>query len=252
MIAKKEDTIATLREAGRRLARVMDALEEKVERGVTPTELDSLARRLIEEGGDKPAFLNYKPQGASYPYPASLCTSVNDEVVHGIPSEIPLVEGDIIGLDLGLIHNGVIVDMARTLPVGKIDAKAQKLLATTQNALMAGIKAIKAGKKIGDISAAIETVAKEQKYGVVRELGGHGVGKKVHEPPFVPNFGKKGTGDELVAGLVIAIEPMFNEGSHEVVLGADGYTYHTADGKRSAHFEHTILVTKKGAEIITA
>ncbi len=249
MVASDID-IPYFREAGKRLAAVLDAVESRVKAGVTTLELDALAEKLIRDGGDAPAFKGYTPQGASYPYPAALCTSVNDEVVHGIPGERILKEGDLIGLDIGLVHNGYIVDMARTIPVGKIDDEKKHLLQTTKKALMAGIKAAKTGEKVGDISSAIEETAED--YGIVRELGGHSVGKKVHEHPFIPNFGKKGTGVKLQEGLVIAIEPMLNVGGDDITLDSDGYTYRTKDGSFSAHFEHTVLVTDKGAEILTA
>ncbi len=246
---KKE--LQALREAGKRLARVLDVVEKKVAPGVTTSELDALAEKLIRDGGDAPAFKDYQPQGADYPYPATLCISVNDEVVHGIPGDRVLKEGDIVGLDLGLVHDGIITDMARTTAVGAVDKRVSKLLEHTKEALKEGIKAATLGNRIGDISAAIQTVAKREKYGVVRELGGHGVGHHVHELPFVPNYGKAGTGPVLIEGMVLALEPMFNLGGDGVVLEDDGYTYSTADGSLSAHFEHTILITKKGPETIT-
>lgn len=249
MVATKID-IPYLREAGKRLAAVLDIVEKEVEAGVTTAALDALAEKLIREGGDTPAFKGYQPHGASYPYPATLCVSVNDAVVHGIPGRRVLKEGDMVGLDLGLVHEGYVVDMARTVPVGKIDEEKKHLLKTTKKALMAGIKAAKTGKRVGDISAAVEEAAGD--YGIVRELGGHSVGRKVHEHPFIPNFGKRGTGVKLEDGLVIAIEPMLNSGGDDVTLDKDGYTYRTKDGSFSAHFEHTILVTDKGAEILTA
>lgn len=249
MIATEKD-IPHLREAGKRLARVLDAVVKEVRPGVTTGELDALAEQLIRAGGDLPAFKGYQPSGADFPFPATLCTSVNDEVVHGLPGERTLEDGDIIGLDIGLSHEGYIVDMARTIPVGTIDAETAHLLAVTKKALMAGIKAASAGARVGDISAAVESEAED--YGIVRELGGHAVGKKVHERPFIPNFGPKGKGPVLPEGMVIAIEPMLNAGGDDVFVTEDGYTYKTKDGSRSAHFEHTVLVTKKGAEILTA
>jgi methionyl aminopeptidase len=174
-------------------------------------------------------------------------------VVHGIPNEQPkiLKEGDVVSLDMGLVHKGMITDMAVTIPVGVIDEKAKKLLEVTEKGLSAGIKVVKVGGTTGDIGAAIETHANKAGFGIVRELAGHGVGYAVHEDPYVPNYGKKGEGTKLRAGMVIAIEPMFNEGGDDVVLGEDGYTYTTRDGSRSAHFEHTVLITEKGAEILT-
>ena len=173
--------------------------------------------------------------------------------MHGIPNETEklIKEGDIVTLDAGLIHEGLFTDSALTVGVGKIDAKAKKLIDTTKKALAVGIKAVRAGATTGDIGFAIETFVKPYGFGIVRELAGHGVGYGVHEEPFVPNFGKKGEGVELRTGMVIAIEPMLNEGGADVVLDADGYTYRTKDGSRSAHFEHTVVVTEYGAEILT-
>jgi methionyl aminopeptidase len=203
--------------------------------------------------GDIPSLLNYKPQGAKRPYPASLCVSVNDEVVHGIPTENnrTLADGDIVGFDMALTHDGMVVDSAITVPVGKIDVKAKKLLAATEEALYAGIKAARGGMYIGDIGTAVEDVADRNHFSVADELAGHGVGHKVHEDPFVPNFGMPHQGPLLRPGMVIAIEPMLNEGLPEIRHGADGYTILTADGSRSAHFEHTVLITESAPEILT-
>mgnify|MGYP003393276755 CR=1 FL=1 len=249
---KSPDDIKHLREGGKRLSAVLDVLEKKVAPGVSTKELDLLGEKLIKQGGDTPAFLDYQPAGASYPYPATVCISVNDEIVHGIPSDRVLEEGDIVGLDIGLSHNGLIVDMARTVAVGKVSKEIQKLLKDTKAALAAGIKAAKPGARVGDISAAIENIGKKEGYGIVRDLGGHGVGHAVHELPFVPNYGKAGTGPKLEEGMVLALEPMFNLGGDDVTLDADDYTYRTEDGSYSAHFEHTIVITSKGAEIVTS
>lgn len=254
MVTKKTaEEVEVLREAGRRLAYVLEAVSKKVAPGVSTVELDSLAEKMIRKGGDMPAFKGYTPEGAVRPYPSTLCASVNDEIVHGIPTENArvLAEGDIIGLDLGLRHEGLIVDAATTVPVGAVDADAEKLLLVTRQALAAGIAAATPGGYVGDISAAIEEYIKPYGYGIVRELGGHGVGYQVHEDPHIPNFGPKETGDDLVPGMVLAIEPMVNEGTEKIVLGDDGYTWKTADGKRSAHFEHTIVITEDGPEVLT-
>jgi methionyl aminopeptidase len=221
--------------------------------GIRAQELEDRARTLIAQGGDSAAFLNYQPYGASRPYPASVCISVNDEVVHGIPNEGEKVfkEGDIVSIDLGLVHNNLYTDMAVTVPVGQISPELETLLKVTKEALMAGIKAAKGGKRIGDIGSAISLIAQAHGYGVVEELSGHGVGYHVHEDPFVPNYGIPGKGIVLKPGMVLAIEPMFNLGTKKVILDADDYTYRTADGKPSAHFEHTIVITKGDAEILT-
>lgn len=248
---KKPQELEVLREAGKRLARVLDACAKHVAPGVTPALLDALAEKLIREGGDVPAFKNYKPSGAKIAFPATLCVSVNDAIVHGIPTTVPLKAGDIVGLDLGLVHEGMYVDSAVTVGVGEIDSLAQRLIACTQEALAAGIKEARAGKKTGDIGAAVEAVVSRYGYGTVRELSGHGVGYAVHEEPFVPNYGKAGTGAPLKAGMVIAIEPMVNEGGDEIVLGPDKFTYATKDGSRSAHFEHTLIISDGEPEVIT-
>jgi len=252
VIIKTKEEIVLLREGGKRLAQVLHAIVQAVKPGVLTSDLDDIALSLIRKGGDKPAFLNYTPNGAKRPYPAALCVSVNEEVVHGIPNENPrtLLAGDIVGLDIGLVHESLITDMAVTVPVGVIDAKAKNLLETTREALYVGIQAAVAGSHIGDIGHAIESFV-DRRYGVVRELGGHGVGHRVHEDPFIPNFGSPGTGSELVLGMVLALEPMLNEGTEDVSLMDDGYTIKTADGKLSAHFEHTIVITEGAPEILT-
>ncbi|MSR71409.1 MAG: type I methionyl aminopeptidase [Candidatus Taylorbacteria bacterium] len=249
---KTKDDIKILREGGKRHAEIMRLLVAKVAPGVTTQELDEYAEKLINEGGDKAAFLNYKPRGAKHAYPATICASINEEVVHGIPdNKHVLKEGDIISLDIGLIHKGLITDMAVTVPVGAIDEASRKLLDITEKSLYVGIKAAKGGDRTGDIGNAIERFVIPFGYGIVRNLSGHGVGYEIHEDPFVPNFGEAHKGDILSPGLVIAIEPMINIGTQDVVLAKDGYTFITADGSRSAHFEHTIVITKSGAEILT-
>ena len=250
-IIKTREETEILRESGRRLATILDEVIQSVRPGITPIKLDRIAERLIREGGDEPAFLHYQPKSAQSPYPAALCVSANGNVVHGVPGNQALKEGDIVGLDLGLGHTGMITDMAVTVPVGVVDKGAIKLMEVTQKALDVGIKEARAGNRVGDIGHAIESFVKSSGLSIVRELGGHGVGHKLHEDPFIPNFGQKGTGAKLVPGMVLAIEPIVNEGSREVVTTEDGHTIRTKDGKRSAHFEHTILITKKGAEIIT-
>jgi methionyl aminopeptidase len=245
--------IEVLREGGRRLARVLRLVGEAARPGVSTDELDRLAYRLIEAGGDAPAFLNYQPPFAPRGFPSAICISVNDEVVHGIPSENPVVlnEGDIVGLDLGVRHGGLITDSAITIPVGSVDSNAQRLISATRDALARGIEAAKVGNHVGDIGHAIERVAEEQGFAVVRDLCGHGVGRAVHEEPQIPNWGKPGIGIELVSGMALALEPMFNEGKAEVVFEDDGFTVRTKDGSRSAHFEHTIYLGNDGTEIIT-
>ncbi|MEI6296816.1 MAG: type I methionyl aminopeptidase [bacterium] len=243
--------IEILREGGRRLSYVLSEVAKVVKPGVSEIELDNLSERLIKDLGDKASFKNYKPHGAKISFPASICISVNEEVVHGIPGNRILVEGDIVGLDLGLEHDGMFTDMAVTVPVGNIDENSQKLIDVTKKSLEIGIKAIREGVSIGDVGNAIETFIKPYKFGIVRELSGHGLGYKIHEPPYVPNYGKKGAGLKLKEGMVIALEPMVNEGKDAIIEADDDFTVLTKDGKRSAHFEKTVVVTKNGVEILT-
>lgn len=253
MIVRDERERAVVIEAGKRLARILEAVGAKVAPSVSAEALDDLAEQLIREAGDMPAFLGYTPAGATRPYPASLCVSINEEVVHGIPNETPktLSRGDIVGLDLGLVHQGIIVDAAITMPVGPISDTDQKMLRATEEALVAGIAAAKPGHHVGDIGYAIQKVIEDAGFAVVKDLGGHGVGNLVHEEPFIANYGRSGQGELLEEGMVLALEPIASAGRGTVLLAQDGYTYRTKDGSRSAHFEHTILLEKGGARIIT-
>ena len=254
MIVVSKEERDTLIEGGKRLGSILEVVAASVSPGVKTDALNALAERLIRKGGDEPAFLNYKPEGASRPYPAALCVSINDEVVHGIPNENPrsLNTGDIVGLDLGLRHKGLVLDSALTISVGKADKRAAGLMNATAEALLAGISAARPGAYIGDIASAIQEVIEKGNFSVVKILGGHGVGRAVHEEPFVPNAGEPGTGPELVRGMVLALEPIANEGKGSVTLLPDGYTYRTKDGSRSVHFEHTILIEDHGTIILTA
>ena len=252
IIIKTPDEIEILREGGKRLSAILAKVAQKVRPGVSTYELDQYAYELIKEGGDEPAFLGYKPDGHHKAFPASLCTSVNSEVVHGIPRKDKILkEGDIICIDLGLKHKGLFTDHAVTVAVGAISKESQKLLDATREALAFGVEQAIAGNTVGDIGHAIESFV-NKRYGIVRELSGHGVGKYIHEDPYVPNFGKKGKGQKLIPGMVIAIEPMLNIGRADIVSMSDGYTIKTADGSRSAHFEHTVLITEGEPEILTA
>lgn len=253
MTITNEAERANLIEAGRRLAIILEALRARVAPGVSTEELDDLAERLIREGGDEPAFLAYTPDGASRPYPATLCVSINDEIVHGIPNESPqtLREGDIVGLDLGLRHEGIVVDAAITVAVGNVSDESLRLMRATEEALAAGIEAARPGNRTGDIGHAIQEVIERASFSVVKSLGGHGVGDRVHEEPFIANFGRPGTGEELAEGMVLALEPIATAGRAAVTLAPDGYTYRTRDGSRSAHFEHTILIEKDGPVVVT-
>lgn len=250
---KKPEEIKILREGGKRHAYILAQVSKKVAPGVSTQVLEDLARKLIEEEGDRAAFLNYTPHGAKRAYPAALCVSVNNEIVHGIPNELPkiLQEGDVVSLDLGLTHEGLITDSAITVGVGKLSDEDKKLMKHTEEALWKGIAAAKGGGHIGDISNAIESFARPLGYGIVEGLAGHGVGYKVHEDPYVPNEGKKGQGQPLRPGMVLAIEPMLSLGSSKIVLDKDGYTYKTKDGSNAAHFEHTIAITEGDPIVLT-
>ncbi|OHB15212.1 MAG: type I methionyl aminopeptidase [Candidatus Zambryskibacteria bacterium RIFOXYC1_FULL_39_10] len=251
---KTEEEIAIMREGGKIHARILKEVAKKVKPGVKTDELNSYAEQLIDEAGCTASFLGYQPEGAKRPYPAALCVSINEEIVHGIPNdgnERILFEGDIVTLDLGLTYNNFITDAAITVPVGKIDKKTQDLISATKEALDRAITAMRLHGHIGDIGDAVLQVAKKHGFGIVEGLSGHGVGYSVHEEPFVPNKANRGEGPELRAGLVIAIEPMLSMGSRDIKRLSDGYTYITRDKSLSAHFEHTVAVTKNGIEVLT-
>ena len=250
---KTKAEIETMKVGGARHAEILRELAKQVAPGVSTMILEEEAQRMIRERGDKPAFLGYQPAGAKRPYPAALCVSINDEIVHGIPNEAERIinQGDIVSLDLGLIHGGLITDGAITVPVGAIDDEDKELLKVTKRALEAGIKEAKPGNTVGDISQAIMDVVNKSKFSLAEDLAGHGVGYKVHEDPFIPNIGYSGDGEKLVAGMVIAIEPMVNVGKPQIKLANDGYTIKTRDGSRSAHFEHTVAITEKGNIVLT-
>jgi methionyl aminopeptidase len=249
---KPLEDIKKLRIAGKRLSDIMRRLTTEVKPGVSTGYLDDLFHKWTVEGGDVPILLGYKPYGADYPFPASICISVNDEIVHGIPSEeVILKEGDLVKLDACLAHEKLIADHAITVPCGIITKEEQDLIEDTKKARAAGIKAATVGNYVSDISKAIEKSV-NGKYGIVKILSGHGVGYKVHEEPYVPNYDDGTKGMKLVPGLVIAIEPMLNMGTDEALICDDGYTFVTEDEKKSAHFEHTVLITDNGPEILTA
>ncbi len=253
MTVRTEEERAGIIESGRRLGAVLEAVAALAKPGVNTRELDELAERLIREGGDEPAFLGYSPEKGMRPYPATLCVSVNEEVVHGIPTENnrELVEGDIVALDLGLVHKGYITDTAVTVAIGKVSETDRKLMDATRRALEAGIAAARPGKRVGDISNAIEKAYDGTGFSIVKVLGGHGVGNSVHEEPWIANLGSAGAGSLLTEGMVLALEPIANVGKAGVKLAGDGYTYRTVDGSRSAHFEHTILLEKDRTLVLT-
>ncbi len=243
---KSRDQIARIRDAGRVVHEVLEALQAAAVPGVSTGELDELARRRTLERGARPAFLGYRG------YPASLCISVNEQVIHGIPSpDRRLREGDLVGLDYGVVLAGWYADAARTVLVGRGSARAERLRDATRRALAAGLAAVRPGARVGDVGAAVEACAVAAGYSVVREFVGHGIGRRLHEPPHVPNYGRPGSGELLRPGMVLAIEPMVNAGAPEVEVLDDGWTAVTADGSLSAHFEHTVAVTENGPEILT-
>lgn len=253
MIVRTPEEREGIIESGRRLGVILEKLEGMVAPGVSTNDLENEALRLILEGGDLPAFKGYTPEGARRPFPAALCVSVNEEVVHGIPNENPrtLKEGDIVSLDFGIIHKGLYTDSAVTVPVGKISKQAQALIAATEFALEEGMKAARPGARTGDISNAIERAFKGTGFSIVKVLGGHAVGRKVHEEPYISNFGHAGTGEEIVAGMVLALEPIANAGKGSIILSPDGHTYRTRDGFISSHSEHTILIEDKETIVVT-
>jgi methionyl aminopeptidase len=237
-------------ESNRIASEVLDLIETQVKPGVTTRELDRLAEDHIRSRGAIPAFKGYR-QGNSSPYPGTICASVNDEVVHGIPGERILREGDILSIDVGINKNGFFGDSARTFPVGTIDPETERLLKVTRESLFIGIGEARAGNRVHDISAAIQEYVEAAGFNVVRELVGHGIGRSLHEEPAVPNYGKRGTGMKLVDGMVLAIEPMVNSGTFRVKVLSDGWTIVTADGKPSAHYEHSVVVRNGEAEILS-
>jgi len=250
---KSEKEIEFLREGGKRLAEILCIIKDKTVAGVSTRELDEIAFNLVKEKGDTPAFLNYKPKGVKRPYPATLCVSVNDVIVHGIPNEPELIlkEGDIVTLDMGIIHENLITDSAVTVGIGNIDEKGKKLISATEESMYKGIAMARGGNHVGDIGFAIYSFVKPLGFSLADNLSGHGVGYKVHEDPFVPNIGRRGEGPILKPGMVLAIEPMLLEGISRVSFDKDEYTVRTKDGKRAAHFEHSIVITEGESEILT-
>ncbi len=242
---KSENEIALMKKAGAILAETLELIEKNIKPGVTTKMLDKLAFEYIKKHNALPSFKGYSG------YPASICASVNEEVVHGIPGRRRLNEGDIIGIDIGVCLGGYHADAARTYGVGKISEEAQHLIDVTKESFFKGIERAKEGARLGDVSGAIQTFVEENGYSVVRELVGHGIGSALHEQPDVPNYGSPGKGLRLQAGMTLAIEPMVNRGTHKIVILDDDWTCVTADGELSAHYENTVIITKDGCEIIT-
>lgn len=243
---KSAKQIEKMRKACEVTKEALELIEKNIRPGISTKELDKIAFDFIKSKGGKPSFLNYNG------FPGSICASLNDEVVHGIPNKnIILQEGDIISIDMGTLLDGWHSDAARTFAVGKVSAEAQRLIDVTKQSFFEGLKYLKHGAKLGDVSSAIQEYVEKNGYSVVRDLVGHGIGQNLHEEPNVPNFGPKGKGVRLAAGMTLAIEPMVNEGGYEVEVLDDDWTIVTADGTLSAHYENTVLVTKDGYEILT-
>ncbi|MCK8824368.1 type I methionyl aminopeptidase [Fuchsiella alkaliacetigena] len=245
IVCKSEREIDLMRQAGRIVAKTHEFLKERIAPGITTAQIDSLAEEFILNNDAEPAFKGY--QG----FPSTVCVAINEGVVHGIPDSRSLEEGDIVGLDIGVIKNGYYGDAARTLAVGEISAQAQRLLKVTEDSLFKGIEAALVGNRLSDISNAVQSHAEAAGYSVVRKFVGHGIGSEMHEPPQVPNFGAAGRGPRLKAGMTLAIEPMVNMGDYQVETLEDGWTVVTKDRQLSAHFEHTIVILESGPEILT-
>src|SRR3989339_131585 len=245
IIIKSEEEIKIIREGGKILAEVLKRVGEMAKPGITTLDLDRAAEALILVAGAKPGFKGHE----GFPY--SLCASVNENIVHGYPSNYVLKNGDIVGLDLGVVYKGFNTDMAMTVPVGEVSFEAKRLINVTKKSLRLGIKKAKIGNTIGDIGNTVQRFVEDQGFSVVRDLCGHGIGKELHEDPKIPNFGKRGGGEKLVEGMVICIEPMVTAGEYHLRNSDDGYGFATKDNSLSAHFEHTIAITKKGPRILT-
>ena len=247
---KTQKEIDFIKESCRIVAETLRLVKSNVKVGVTTIELDRIAEDYIKSNNAIPAFKGYS-QGGLPGFPGSVCTSINDAVVHGIPGQVKLEEGDIVSLDIGVLKNNYYGDAAITVAVGKISDEKKMLMEVTEKSLQLGIEQAKNGNRVHDISAAVQDYVEQNGFSIVRDLCGHGVGKFLHEDPAVPNFGKRGTGSKLKKGMTIAIEPMVNAGGYEVITGSDGWTVITADGSPSAHFEHTILILDNSPEILT-
>ncbi len=252
IILKSSEEVEKMRRAGRLVAEVLDAVSAMADVGVTTLRLDELAEKMIRAAGAVPAFKGYQPEFIKCgPFPATLCTSVNSEVVHGIPSDRPLRDGDLLSIDTGVELDGYFGDAAVSVVIGTPAPEVRKLLDVTKHALEAGIVMCRPGNRLGDVSQAVQAVAEAEGFNVVRRFVGHGIGTRMHEDPPIPNYGVRGTGPALKPGMVFALEPMVNVGTHEVSASADCWPVNTKDGRLSAHFEHTIAVTEDGPDVLT-
>jgi len=239
-----------MREVGELIAEVRETVREMIAPGVTTLELNDAAAKMMQDAGARPAFLNYQPSGMT-PFPFVICASVNEQVVHGFSSKNPLKEGDILSVDMAAFYNGFVGDTAMTVPDGEVSEEKKQLIRVTEECLAIGIEQARANNRVGDIGAAIQAHAEKFGYGIVRDYTGHGIGRSMHEAPQIANYGRRGTKEKIRAGYCFAIEPMLNMGTHETKTLDDKWTVITADGKPSAHCEHTIAVTDEGPEILT-
>ncbi len=250
IIAKSQKDLDKMREVGELIAEVREALRKMVAPGITTLELNAVAEKMMRDAGAIPTFIGYKPHGM-VPFPFAICASVNDQVVHGFSNDIPLKEGDIVSLDMAATYNGFVGDTATTIPVGEISDELKQLIRVTEESLDRAIAQCRVNNRLGDVGYAVQQIAEEYGYGIVRDYTGHGIGRSMHESPQIPNYGRPGTKEKIRAGYCFAIEPMLNLGTHETKTLEDKWTVVTKDGKASAHCEHTIAVTPDGPEILT-
>lgn len=250
IIAKSRKDLDKMRVVGELIAEVRETLRGMVEPGITTLELNAAAEKMMRDAGAIPTFIGYQPPGM-VPFPFAICASVNEQIVHGFSDDIPLKDGDILSIDMAATYNGFVGDTATTIPVGNISDELKQLIRVTEECLELAIKECRPNNRIGDIGAAVQEHAEQYGYGIVRDYTGHGIGRNMHEAPQIPNHGRRGTKEKIRAGHVFALEPMLNLGTHETKVLEDKWTVVTADGKQSAHAEHTVAVTKEGPEILT-
>lgn len=250
IIAKSQKDLDKMREVGELIAEVREALRKMVAPGITTLELNSVAEKMMRECGAIPTFMGYKPHGMT-PFPFAICASVNEQVVHGFSTDVPLKEGDIISIDMAATYNGFVGDTATTIPVGEISDELKQLISVTEESLKRAVAQCRPNNRLGDVGWAVQEIAEQSGYGIVRDYTGHGIGRSMHESPQIPNYGRPGTKEKIRAGYCFAIEPMLNLGTHETKTLEDKWTVVTKDGKASAHCEHTIAVTPDGPEILT-
>lgn len=250
IIAKSQKDLDKMREVGELIAEVREALRKMVAPGITTLELNAVAEKMMRDAGAIPTFIGYKPHGMT-PFPFAICASVNEQVVHGFSNDIPLKEGDIISIDMAATYNGFVGDTATTIPVGEVSGELKKLISVTEESLERAIAQCRPNNRLGDVGWAVQEIAEQNGYGIVRDYTGHGIGRSMHESPQIPNYGRPGTKEKIRAGYCFAIEPMLNLGTHETKTLEDKWTVVTKDGKASAHCEHTIAVMPDGPEILT-